>query len=246
MDKETLAKLRKRIKEGGHVVFLGGAGVSTASGISDFRSPQGLYNIHSKYGVPYERMLSHSYFYEHTDTFYDFYWSTMVDLKAKPNKAHYALANFEKNHPEHHLMIITQNIDGLHQEAGSRMVFEAHGSTKRYFCTRCDKKLKISDIPNSGVPHCPECGGLVKPDVVLYEEPLDEDVMESCLNAVKFADILIIGGTSMNVYPIAALPNYFLGGLTIMINKEPTPYDSHCDYVIHEDIGDTLEALLGD
>lgn len=246
MDRGVIEKIRKRIAEAERIVFLGGAGVSTSSGISDFRSPAGLYNIRSRYGVGYETMLSHRYFIEHTETFYDFYWSTMVNADAKPNRAHDALASFERAHPEHHLTIITQNIDGLHQKSGSKMVLEAHGSTRRYRCTACGRKLGIEDIPNKGVPHCPSCGGLVKPEVVLYEEPLDQEVMSRCVEAMRLADLLIIGGTSMNVYPVAALPEFFAGRTIIMINKEETSFDHKCDYVFHEDIGAALSALLGD
>jgi NAD-dependent deacetylase len=242
MDQATLTKLRALVKDSHSIVFLGGAGVSTASGIPDFRSPQGIYNCESKYGVPYETMLSHTYFEEHPSTFYEFYWSQMVNVKAKPNLAHFALADYEKR--GHHLTIITQNIDGLHQEAGSKMVLEAHGSTKRYFCTECGERYSLSDITPSGVPHCPKCGGLIKPDVVLYEEPLDEEVLGAAVSAMERADLLIIGGTSMNVYPCAGLVNYFQGQHQIIINKEATHYDPYCEYVIHEDIGTVLSAIL--
>lgn len=242
MDSLTLNKIRSLIKDSHYIVFLGGAGVSTASGIPDFRSPQGIYNCESKYGVPYETMLSHSYFVEHPKTFYEFYWSQMVNLKAKPNAAHFALADFEKR--GHRITIITQNIDGLHQEAGSRDVLEAHGSTKRYFCSECYSRFNLEQIEHTGVPHCPKCGGLIKPDVVLYEEPLDEQVLNDAVVAMQQADLLIIGGTSMNVYPCAGLVNYFGGQHQIIINKEATHYDPYCEYVIHEDIGATLAALL--
>ena len=242
MSQVDLKKIRDEIASGGRLVFLGGAGVSTGSGILDFRSPQGLYNIQSKYGVPYEVMLSHSYFLAHTETFYDFYFSTMVCKDAKPNKAHYVLAEYEKKHPE--TVIITQNIDGLHQKAGSKRVFEAHGTTESYHCMKCHKHYSLDEISTHGVPHC-SCGGILKPDVVLYEEPLDAETMDNALLSMRMADTLIIGGTSMRVYPIAGLPNYFQGSRIIMVNAEPTPFDRHCDYVIHGDIGDTLEALLG-
>ena len=209
-----LEEIKKLIKESKRIVFLGGAGVSTASGIPDFRSPAGLYKIHSEYGVSYETMLSHTYFEYHTETFYDFYWKTMVAKNAKPNKAHIALANYEK--AGHHIAIITQNIDGLHQEAGSKRVYEVHGSTKRYYCTDCGRHFSIEDIPNIGIPHCPECGGVIKP----------------------------VGGTSLNVYPAAGMIDYFNGGHTLLINKEPTPRDSFFEYVIHDDIGKVLEELL--
>ncbi len=224
------------------VVFLGGAGVSTASGIPDFRSPKGLYHIHSKYGVPYEQMLSSSYFYAHPETFYEFYWECMGNPTAKPNKAHLALAKYQKNH---NLIIITQNIDGLDVAAGSKPVLEVHGSVGSYHCLRCGKHYRLDQIQPHGVPHC-ECGDILKPDVTLYEEALDEDTLLNAIAAVRMADFLIIGGTSMNVYPIAGIVDYFSGGKQLIINLEPTRYDRYCDYVIHEDIGETLEALLGD
>ena len=241
MDKETIAAIKQVVKEANYVVFLGGAGVSTASGIPDFRSPQGLYKVKSKYGVPYEEMLSHEYFYAHPDKFYDFYWESMVNKEAKPNKAHEALAKFERN--GHHVVVITQNIDGLHQDAGSKTVLEAHGSTKRYFCPSCGRKYALSDIEPKGVPHC-SCGSIIKPDVVLYGEPLDQEVLEMAIASTIHSSLLIIGGTSLNVYPIASLPSYFIGGKKIIINKEPTSFDKECDYVIHEDIGEVLTKIL--
>lgn len=244
MKKEVLEEIRSKLHKARRVVFLGGAGVSTGSGIPDFRSPQGLYNIHSKYGVPYEVMLSHSYFIHKTETFYDFYWSTMVAKEAKPNKAHRALAEYSKNHQ---LVVITQNIDGLDKQAGSKTVLEMHGTTWSYHCMDCQEHYSLDRIDPHGVPHCSHCGGILKPDVVLYEEPLDEDTLLSAINAVRFADFLIVGGTSMKVYPVAGLPSYFpRTGPIVMINAEPTEFDACCDYVIHEDIGDTLEALLSD
>lgn len=239
---ENLVLAKAAIQKARRIVFLGGAGVSTDSGIPDFRSPQGIYNVRSKYGVPYEVMLSHSYFLEHTDTFYDFYWSTMVAPKAKPNPAHLALANFEK--AGHTIVILTQNIDGLHQDAGSKRVYELHGSTRRYFCTGCQKFYDLKDLAPKGVPHCHECGAILKPDVVLYEEPLNEDMLMQAVDELRYADVLIVGGTSLNVYPAAGLINYFGGSTRIMINKEPTSFDSAFDYVFREDIGKVLTELL--
>lgn len=241
MEEETRRQLKEIIANSRRVTFLGGAGVSTDSGLLDFRSPQGLYNVQSEYGEPYEVMLSHEYFEYETKTFYDFYWKYMVDLKAKPNKAHYALAEFEKTHPN--FTLVTQNIDGLHQRAGSKRVLEAHGSILHYHCTVCGKGYELDDIPHEGVPHC-SCGGILKPDVVLYGEGLDNDVIMSSIEAVRRSDVLIIGGTSMRVYPVAAFPDYFLSGTKIIINNEATPYDAHCDYVIHENIGDVLQEIL--
>ena len=244
MEKEVLEAIRKLVKESKRIVFLGGAGVSTGSGILDFRSPQGLYNIKSKYGVPYEVMLSRDYFFEQTEKFYDFYFSTMVSFEAKPNKAHIALAQFEQRRPND-IVVVTQNIDGLHQKAGSKRVLEAHGSTASYHCLRCEKHYSIDEISHTGIPHC-SCGGVLKPDVVLYGEPLDDATLSSAATAVHYADLLIVGGTSMKVYPIAMLPSYFSGKAIVMINREETDFDRVADYVIRDDIGDALEAILGE
>ncbi|MCR5079080.1 MAG: NAD-dependent protein deacylase [Bacilli bacterium] len=241
---KSVIELRKAIEGSKRIVFLGGAGVSTASGIPDFRSPTGLYNIKNKYGVSYETMLSSSYFFSHTKEFYEFYWDTMVNKAAKPNKAHFALATFEKEHPDKTLSIITQNIDGLHQKAGSKIVYEAHGSTASYHCLRCGKGKRVEELSGQGVPHC-ECGGLLKPDVVLYEEGLDETTIMGSLHAMQSADVLLIGGTSMQVYPVAGFPQYFRGKAMAIINLSATPFDEYCDYVIHADIGEALEAILG-
>lgn len=237
-----IGSIRDSVSKAKRIVFLGGAGVSTASGIPDFRSPEGLYNVKSKYGVPYEVMLSHSYFENNPGKFYDFYWSAMVNENAKPNAAHIALAEFEKK--GHRIAILTQNIDGLHQEAGSRLVYELHGSTKRYFCTRCGKKYALGDLIRSGIPHCRECGGILKPEVVLYEEPLDEDVLVSATNEMRFGDFLIVGGTSLNVYPAAGLIDYFGKGPRLLINQEATQADALFDFVIHDDIGKILAEIL--
>ena len=238
-----LSKIKEEIKKADRIVFLGGAGVSTASGIPDFRSPTGLYNIQNKYGVSYEEMLSHTYFYEHMDLFYDFYWDTMVAKNALPNKAHKALAKYENSGK--FISILTQNVDGLHQDAGSKKVYELHGSTRRYYCEDCMKFHKLDDIIPNGIPHCSKCGGILKPDVVLYEEPLTQAVIESAIIEMKLANVLIVGGTSLNVYPAAGLIYDFGGSTSILINKEPTPLDSRFDYVIRGDIGEVLEELLG-
>ncbi len=242
MKNEVLQEIRSIIKKANRVTFLGGAGVSTDSGILDFRSPKGLYNIQSKYGVPYETMLSHDYFFYNTEDFYSFYWESMVDDKARPNKAHFALAEFEKTHPN--FSIITQNIDGLHQKAGSKRVYEVHGSTASYTCLGCGKHYGVDELEHHGIPHCPSCGKLLKPDVVLYGEGLPEEAIEASLRSIQMSDVLIIGGTSMRVYPVAAFPDYMIRGTKIIINAEATPYDHQCDYVIHENIGETLEAIL--
>jgi NAD-dependent deacetylase len=239
---EQILQIKKAIKEARRIVFLGGAGVSTASGIPDFRSPQGIYNVQSKYGVPYETMLSHSYFMTHTETFYDFYWKQMVAKGAKPNAAHLALADYEK--AGHSIAILTQNIDGLHQDAGSHCVYELHGSTRRYYCQDCGQFYSLDELEAKGVPHCQKCGGLLKPDVVLYEEPLDEDLLEKSVEAMRYSDVLIVGGTSLNVYPAAGLINYFGGSTSLIINREATNADPFFNYVIHDDIGKVLQEIL--
>ena len=236
-------KMHEEVMNGGNVVFLGGAGVSTASGIPDFRSPKGLYNIRNKYGVSYEEMLSHHYFFEHTKEFYEFYFDVMVAKEAKPNKAHIALAEFEKRYPEKRLAVITQNIDGLHQKAGSKRVYEAHGTTASYHCLLCHKHYTLDEISTHGIPHC-SCGGLLKPDVVLYEEGLNGETIDGALRAMMQADTLIIGGTSMVVYPVAAFPDYFRGSTKIIINLSDTPYDPYCHYVVRDDVGNALAKIL--
>lgn len=241
MDKLLLIELRETIHNASRVVFLGGAGVSVASGIPDFRSPNGLYNRKRADGLRYEELLSSDYFFSHTKGFYEFYWQDMVDPSAKPNKAHYALAEFEKHHK---LSILTQNIDGLHQLAGSKTVYELHGSVQRYRCLRCGEHFTLEDIPHQGVPICPKCGGTIKPEVVLYGEGLPMDEFYQGIDDVQKADVMIVGGTSLRVYPFAAIPREFAGKLSILINNETTPLDEDFDVVIHEDIGETLEALL--
>ncbi len=242
LDFESRIQEAKRwVKEAKRIVFLGGAGVSTDSGIPDFRSPQGLYHIQSKYGVPYEEMLSHDYFFAHPETFYSFYWESMVREGALPNKAHLALAEFEKRHP-YSLTIVTQNIDGLHQKAGSKRVLEAHGSIRKYHCLDCGREYTLDQIPHHGVPLC-SCGGILKPDVVLYGEALGEYVLLSSVNAVRFASLLIVGGTSMRVQPMASLPEYF-SGKSIEINTEETPFSPRADLIFREDIGEVLSHIL--
>ncbi len=233
--------IKSHFKKDKKIAFLGGAGVSVASMIPDFRSPKGIYHVKSKYGVPYETILSHSYFYAHPETFYEFYWENMVKLDAKPNLAHLSLAHYEASGGN--IKILTQNIDGLHQEALSNYVYELHGSTKRYYCTRCRHFYSLDEIAKSGVPHC-ECGAILKPDVVLYEEPLNKAILSSSILALAEADILIVGGTSLNVYPAAGLIQYFKGDYRLLINQERTNLDSFFDDVIHDDIGKVLSFLL--
>lgn len=219
------------------MVFFGGAGVSTESGIPDFRSVDGLYS--QKFAYPPEVMLSHSFYERHTAEFFDFYRQKLIVHGAKPNAAHLRLAALERE--GHCKAVITQNIDGLHQAAGSKVVHELHGSTLRNFCTRCGKFYPVEFMDeSSGVPHCTDCGGIIKPDVVLYEEGLDEATMTAAARAIAAADTLIVGGTSLAVYPAAGLLRYFKGKNLVVINKQPTPADSRATLLIHDAIGKTL------
>lgn len=236
-----IERLRHLIESSENIVFFGGAGVSTESGIKDFRSKEGLYNLHSKYGRPYEEMLSHTYFMENTDTFYKFYREFMINLQAKPNAAHKYLAELEKRK---RLTIITQNIDGLHQEAGSKNVLELHGSIHRNYCMRCHRLFNLNDILKmDNVPICPTCGGLIKPDVVLYEEPLDQDVLEASINALNNADLLIVAGTSLRVYPASGLIRYYRGNNIVVINKEHLYIDEGNVLEINQPVGEVFSLL---
>ena len=236
-----IERLRHLIESSKNIVFFGGAGVSTESGIKDFRSKEGLYNLHSKYGRPYEEMLSHTYFMENTDTFYKFYREFMINLDAKPNAAHKYLAELEKRK---RLTIITQNIDGLHQEAGSKNVLELHGSIHRNYCMRCHRLFSLNDILKmDNVPICPTCGGLIKPDVVLYEEPLDQDVLEASINALNNADLLIVAGTSLRVYPASGLIRYYRGNNIVVINKEHLYIDEGNVLEINQPVGEVFSLL---
>ncbi|HOJ48895.1 MAG TPA: NAD-dependent protein deacylase [Bacillota bacterium] len=230
------AKLKKLIDQSNRIVFFGGAGVSTESGIPDFRSTDGLYN--QKYDYPPELMLSHEFFFEHTEEFYKFYRDKMLYPNVKPNKAHYALAKLES---EGKLKaVITQNIDNLHQAAGSKNVLELHGSVYRNYCIKCCKFYPLETVLNStGVPRC-DCGGIIKPDVVLYGEQLDEEVLDKSVSAIHTADMLIVGGTSLNVYPAAGLLHFFRGRFLVVINKTPTPADQMAALVFNEPIGEVL------
>ena len=231
--------LQEIVKTSKRIVFFGGAGVSTESGIPDFRSEDGLYR--QKYSVSPETILSADYFYSHTEEFYRFYRDKMLALSAKPNAAHQKLAAWEKEGKL--LGVVTQNIDGLHQAAGSKKVFELHGSVHRNYCLRCHKEYSAQFILESeGVPHC-TCGGLVKPDVVLYGEPLDGDTVEGAVDAIQRADTLIIAGTSLSVYPAAGFVRYFRGQHTVLINRDQTPYDGECEIVLHEKVGEVLKNL---
>lgn len=236
---DKIAKLREMIAESDNIVFFGGAGVSTESGIPDFRSVDGLYNQKWKY--PPETILSRSFFERDPAEYYRFHREKLVIDGVKPNRAHLRLAQLEQ---EGKLKaVITQNIDGLHQAAGSKNVLELHGSILRAYCSRCRKPYPAETInKGSGVPRC-SCGGVIRPDIVLYEEPLDNDTVRSAISYIRNADILIIGGTSLNVYPAAGLINYYRGKKLVLINLSETPYDSYADLIIHEKIGEVFSRV---
>ena len=227
------------VMESDNIVFFGGAGVSTESGIPDFRSVDGLY--HQKYDYPPETILSHTFYMRKTEEFYRFYRDKMLFLDAEPNEAHRKLAKLEET--GRLKAIVTQNIDGLHQKAGSKTVYELHGSVLRNYCMQCGEAYDVLDIKNGvGIPHC-HCGGIIKPDVVLYEEGLDQNIMSGAIRAIAQADMLIIGGTSLAVYPAAGLIDYYGGSKLVLINKSETPRDSAADLVIHDSIGKVFGAL---
>jgi NAD-dependent deacetylase len=231
------SKLKKIIQDSNSIVFFGGAGVSTESGIPDFRSVDGLYNL--KYKYPPETIISHSFFEHNPEEFYDFYKNKMIFLDAKPNSAHYKLAELEKQGKLK--AVITQNIDGLHQIAGSKNVLELHGSVHRNYCMKCGKFYDVHTIVESkGVPKC-GCGGTIKPDVVLYEESLKQEILEQSVQYIENADVLIVGGTSLVVYPAAGLINYYRGNKLILINKSSTPMDSRANIIINDSIGKVFE-----
>ena len=233
-------QLQQWIADSGSVVFFGGAGVSTESGIPDFRSVDGLYR--QQYDEPPETILSHTYFQRRTADFYRFYRAKMLCLEAQPNAAHRKLAELEAAGKLK--AVVTQNIDGLHQAAGSRTVYELHGSIHRNYCTQCHAFYGPDFIAGGeGVPLCPVCGGLVKPDVVLYEEGLDQETVKGAVEAIRRADVLIVGGTSLVVYPAAGLINYYGGNQLVLINRDPTPCDAQADLVIHDSIGRVLGGI---
>lgn len=231
--REAAAELAKRFEGARSAVFFGGAGVSTASGIPDFRSADGLY--HQRFKYPPETMLGHDFFVTHTEEFYDFYRERMICLDARPNRAHEKLAELES--AGHLAAVVTQNIDGLHQAAGSRTVHELHGSVHRNVCQGCGVTYSAEWVMETeGVPRCEKCGGLVKPDVVLYGEQLDERVLLASVRAIAAADLLVIGGTSLVVYPAAGLVDYFEGDEMVVVNRDPTPADARADLVCACDI----------
>ena len=235
----NLQQLKQWINESKSAVFFGGAGVSTESGIPDFRSVDGLYNQEFEY--PPETIISHSFFVRKPEYFFRFYREKMLPLGFEPNVTHKVLARLEA---EGHLAaVVTQNIDGLHQKAGSKRVFELHGSVLRNYCVKCGKFYRAEVVRDAkGIPLC-DCGGIIKPDVVLYEEPLDENVMAGAIAAIRKADLLIVGGTSLTVYPAAGLLHYYRGQRLVLINRDETPYDSYANLVFHESLGDIFSRL---
>ena len=234
---DPVATLRQWIGESENIVFFGGAGVSTESGIPDFRSVDGLYN--QKYDEPPETIISHSYFVRWPEKFFRFYKDKMIYPDALPNDGHRALARLEEQGKLR--CVITQNIDGLHQKAGSKHVIELHGTTLKNYCMNCGKAFSVDYIlAQEGVPRCDKCSGIVKPDVVLYEESLHDGDMEEAVSYIRKADMFIVGGTSLTVYPAAGLVDYYRGKKLVLINKSATPYDSYADLVIHDSLGKVL------
>ena len=236
---ENLKKLKRWIAESNRIVFFGGAGVSTESGIPDFRSVDGLYS--QKFEYPPETIISHSFYERKPEYFFRFYREKMLPLGFEPNITHRVLAKWEE---EGKLSaVVTQNIDGLHQKAGSKRVYELHGSVLRNYCVRCGKFYSAEFSRDyDGVPKC-DCGGTVKPDVVLYEESLDQDTIEKAVSAISKADLLIVAGTSLTVYPAAGLVNYYRGNRLVLINRDETPYDGYADLVFHESLGNIFSKL---
>ena len=236
---ENLELFKQWVRESGNIVFFGGAGVSTESGIPDFRSVDGLYN--QKFEYPPETIISHSFYKRDPSYFFRFYREKMLPLGFEPNITHWTLARWEE---EGKLSaVVTQNIDGLHQKAGSKQVFELHGSVLRNYCSRCGKFFSAEFVRDaSDVPLC-SCGGIVKPDVVLYEEGLDADTLDGAIDAIQNADLLIVAGTSLTVYPAAGLIRYFKGDHLVLINRDPTPYDHIADLVIHDSLGNVFREL---
>ena len=238
---EKLEQLQQIIDEGKRIVFFTGAGVSTDSGIPDFRSQDGLYN--QKYKYPPEEIISHSFFVQNPEEFYRFYKDKMLNLTAEPNITHKFIAKLEQCGKC--IGVVTQNIDGLHQKAGSQNVYELHGSVLRNYCTKCHKSFSAEYIKESiGIPRCDHCGSIIKPDVVLYEEGLDQDVLYGAIEAISSADVLIILGTSLVVYPAAGLIRYFHGSHLVLINRSITPYDSQADLLINDSFQNVFPNII--
>ena len=229
--------LKQALQKANNIVFFTGAGISVPSGIPDFRSTSGLYNQNRSA----EEILSHSFFMAQPKTFYDFYWQHMVYPQALPNKAHQWIAHCQNHYQK--VTVVTQNIDGLHQQAGSKDVIELHGSIHHYTCMQCGQHYELNDLTIGNVPYCPHCHGLIKPDVVLYEEPLNDTSINKAISSIQSCDTLIIIGTSLNVYPAASFIQYFHGQTMVLINKSITPFDGIANIVIHDDIIHTIKSL---
>jgi len=240
--KNQYEELKKMIQESHSIVVFTGAGISVPSGIPDFRSADGIYNQKTKINVPPEEIISHSFFVSNTEEFYEFYKDKMCYPKAEPNAAHKYFADLEKKGKN--VIVVTQNIDGLHQKAGSKTVYELHGTIHQNFCQRCGRLFGLDYVMNSkGVPHCDKCGGIVKPNVVLYEEGLDEETIQRSISAIMTCDMLVIIGTSLRVYPAAGFIRYFRGRYLVVINKDATSYDSNCDLVFNEDVINVINNI---
>ncbi|MGN0492086.1 MAG: NAD-dependent protein deacylase [Acutalibacteraceae bacterium] len=244
MENGKINKFAEFIRQSDNIVFFGGAGVSTESGMKDYRSEDGLYNTVKKYKVSPETILSHRFFETHPDVFYDFYYNYFLNTAAEPNKAHLALAKLERQGKLK--AVVTQNIDGLHQRAGSRNVVELHGTTLKHYCTACKAVMPNEQVKalRGQIPRCEKCNHIVRPDVVLYEEPLNQSVIEEAIDAISSADMLIIGGTSLAVYPAANFIRYFKGENIVLINRDETRYDGMATIVFRESIGEVLESVM--
>lgn len=240
---EKWKQLKQWIAESERIVFFGGAGVSTESGIPDFRSENGIFQAVNTYGVRPEVILSHSFFVAHPEVFFQYYKKTLLYPDAKPNDCHKALAKLEQMGKLQ--AVITQNIDDLHQKAGSRNVLELHGTLYRNYCVQCGKEFDLAYVTaNDGVTRCDACGGIVRPDVVLYEENLNGDTLEAAVSYISRADLLIVGGTSLNVYPAAGLLHYYRGKRLVLVNKSATPYDQQAALTIADPIGEVFRAVV--
>ncbi len=244
---DEMQQLKEAVASSSRIVFFGGAGVSTESGIPDFRSADGLYSAKKQFGAPPEELLSGPFFRANPAVFYQYYRGNLVHQDAQPNDAHKALARLEQAGKL--AAVVTQNIDGLHQMAGSHNVLELHGSVRRNYCVRCGKRVTLEYMLDTahdadGAPACDSCGGLVRPDVVLYGETLDDATVQKAVEAIESADMLIVGGTSLVVYPAAGMVGCFAGGTLALVNKSATGYDSRADIVIHDSIGKVLAAVV--
>lgn len=236
-------ELKELIENSNNIVFFGGAGVSTESNIPDFRSENGIYSAVNEYGYPPETMLSHSFFVSNPEIFFEYLKNNLIYPEAKPNYAHIGLAKLEKQGKLK--AVITQNIDNLHQLAGSQNVYELHGTLYKNYCVKCHKNFDINYvIESNGIPRCDKCGGIVRPDVVLYEEGLDSQTIYNAVSAIEEADVLIVGGTSLNVYPAAGLIDYYRKNKLVLINKSTTPYDNRANLIIRENIGGVFKEVL--